>query len=137
MSQAFDKKCHIWDGWSQKQTSRCAVSVAVEVCPVELQEEVDVRTDELLAMNARAELTFVTDHAAVMLAHCDRQMRYIFVNRSYASHLQVNPDSILGKRIPDVIGEQAFRAIEPYIQRALAGERVEFEIRSEGRRVGQ
>jgi PAS domain S-box-containing protein len=128
MSQAFDKKCHIWDGWSQKQTSRCAVSVAGEVCPVELQEEVDVRTDELLAMNARAELTFVTDHAAVMLAHCDRQMRYIFVNRSYASHLQVNPDSILGKRIPEVIGEQAFRAIEPYIQRALAGERVEFEI---------
>jgi PAS domain S-box-containing protein len=86
-----------------------------------------VRTDELLA-NARAELTFVTDHAAVMLAHCDRETRYVFVNRSYAERLGVTTESIIGKRIPEVIGEQAFRAIEPHIQRALSGERVEFEI---------
>src|SRR5262249_49487997 len=61
-------------------------------------------------------------------AHCDRQTRYIFVNRSYAERLGEKPESILGKRIPEVIGEQAFGAIKPFVDRALCGERVEFEI---------
>src|SRR5262245_13780283 len=76
----------------------------------------------------RAELSFVTEHAAVLLAHCDRDTRYIFVNRSYAERFGATAESVLGKRIPDLIGEQAFRAIKPFVDRTLAGERVEFEI---------
>jgi PAS domain S-box-containing protein len=63
-----------------------------------------------------------------MLAHCDCEGRYIFVNRVYAERLGATPESVLGKRIPEVIGDQAFRAIQPFIDRTLRGERVEFEI---------
>jgi PAS domain S-box-containing protein len=113
-----------------------------------LRRAVDARTRELLQQNAqlraeltaqrvdmerqensrRAELSFVTEHAAVMLAHCDRDTRFIFVNRGYAERFGATPESVLGKRIPDVIGEQAFRTIKPFVDRTLSGERVEFEI---------
>ncbi len=87
------------------------------------------RTDSALReSSARAELSFVTEHAAVLLAHCDREGRYIFVNRVYAERFGVTPESVPGKRIADVIGEQAFRVIQPFMERTLSGERVEFEI---------
>lgn len=74
-----------------------------------------------------ARTSFVTEHAAVMLAHCDRELRYVFANRVYAERFGNTPGSLLGKRIPEVIGLQAFEAIKPFVERALAGERVEFE----------
>ena len=77
---------------------------------------------------SRAELTFVTDNAPVMLAHCDRDSRYIFVNRAYTERLGKRVDEVIGRRIDEVVGQAAYAAVEPYIRRVLAGEAVEFEI---------
>ncbi len=71
---------------------------------------------------SRAELRFVTENAAIMLSHTDREGRYIFVNRPYAERLGLAPQNVIGKRIEDVIGHEAWTAIAPYVQRALAGE---------------
>ena len=37
------------------------------------------------------------------------------------------PSAVVGRRVPEVIGAEAFARFEPYIKRALAGERVSFE----------
>ncbi len=77
---------------------------------------------------SRAELRFVTENAAVLLAHCDHEGRYIFVNRPYAERLGLQPQDVIGKRIDEVIGREACATLEPYVQRVLLGERVEFEV---------
>src|SRR5260370_37209788 len=62
------------------------------------------------------------------MAHCDTQARYKFVNRHYAERLGLTPEQIIGKRIPDVLGEKAYAAIDRYVGECLAGNAVEFEV---------
>ena len=73
------------------------------------------------------QLRLVTDNAPVFIAYCDRDMRFRFVNRAYAERFGLTPDEVVGRRIPDVLGDEAFEAIRPYVDEALAGQRVEFE----------
>ncbi|MFU8817835.1 MAG: PAS domain S-box protein, partial [Pseudomonadales bacterium] len=77
---------------------------------------------------SRRELRLVTDTAAVMLAHCDRDARFVFVNQRYAQRFARQPEELVGLHIGDIVGPQTYDAIEPYVQRALAGERVEFAL---------
>jgi PAS domain S-box-containing protein len=41
--------------------------------------------------------------------------------------LGLTPDQLVGKRIPEVLGEAGYRAIQPYVQRVLEGHPVEYE----------
>ena len=78
---------------------------------------------------SETQLRFVTDHAAAMLiAHCDAQGRYIFVNEPYARRFGLTRSEIVGRTVRDVLGEAAYATIEPHVNAALRGERVEFEV---------
>jgi len=80
------------------------------------------------ALRAReAELRLVTDVTPVMLTRCSRDLRYVFVNSTYAEFLGLTPRQILGKPIAAVIGEDALDTIRPYVERVLGGQSVEFE----------
>jgi PAS domain S-box-containing protein len=94
-------------------------------------------TDIDAQKRAHEELRLVTDHADVLLAHCDGEGRFVFVNRSYAQRFGGEPNSFSGKTIPEVIGAEAYARIEPYIARALAGERVTFEAQMPYERIGE
>ena len=85
---------------------------------------------------SREELRRVTDIASVMLAHCDRENRYLFVNRAYAARFGLTPGQVIGRTIPEVVGERAFAAFEQYTLQALAGERIEFEVEIPYERIG-
>jgi PAS domain S-box-containing protein len=73
------------------------------------------------------QLQHVSDNAAVMVAQCTRDLRYTFVNQTYARFLDRPIEQIVGWTIADVMGSTAFEAIRPHIDRVLAGDRVEFE----------
>jgi PAS domain S-box-containing protein len=78
---------------------------------------------------AQAQLRIVTDNMAVAVTRCSRELRFLWVNPGYAAWLGHPAEAIIGKRIDDVLGADAFTVIRPHIQRVLAGERVEFEAR--------
>jgi PAS domain S-box-containing protein len=84
-------------------------------------------TDIDAQKRAHEELRMVTDHADVLLAHCDNEARFVFVNKAYTARFDCSPEDVLGKHIKEVIGEPAYERIEPYVNRALAGEYVTFE----------
>jgi len=102
----------------------------------ELQAYVGVTAIMLLAIAAemaygrrqQQELRLVTDDAPVYLAHCDREGRYRFVNRAYAARFGLEPEHLIGRRIADIIGEEGYRLYAGFVETALAGERVEFEL---------
>jgi two-component system, cell cycle sensor histidine kinase and response regulator CckA len=75
-----------------------------------------------------AQVRLITDTAPVMLAQCSRDERFRFVNRTYAEHLGLAPEQIVGKSITEILGKDASEALRPYIQRVLNGEAVEYEI---------
>jgi PAS domain S-box-containing protein len=112
-----------------------------------LQAYIGVTSVMLLAIAAemahgrrqQQELRLVTDDAPVCLAHCDREGRYRFVNRTYAARFGLEPEALIGRRVADVIGEEGYRLFAGFVETALSGRRVEFEIeapyQSLGRRV--
>ncbi len=74
------------------------------------------------------ELELITSSTPLILCRCTSDLRYRFVNQAAASLFGLPPEQIVGRPIVDVMGEEAFRLIRPYIDRVVAGEQVEFEL---------
>src|SRR5215475_2810924 len=72
-------------------------------------------------------LRLITDHSPVLIAYIGTDRTYKFVNKSYAERLGLRQQDLVGRSIRDALGEEVYAGIEPYVDAALRGERVEFE----------
>ena len=90
--------------------------------------------DDLRAQ--RSQLRAVTDVTPVLLTQCSRDLRYTFVNQAYAAMLNLTPDQIIGRPIPQIMGAEAFAAIRPHVETVLQGKPVEFELEIPFQQVG-
>ena len=73
-------------------------------------------------------LRLLADNIPALVAYFVRDnFRCLFANRAYAHSFGLDEFSIVGKSVPDIIGADAFAAIKPYVERALAGETVRYE----------
>jgi PAS domain S-box-containing protein len=61
------------------------------------------------------------------LTRCSRDLLYLSANRAYAEIAGLPLDQIIGRRIVDVMGPDGWEKIQPYVERVLRGERVEYE----------
>lgn len=107
----------------------------------ELEARVLARTDELrrahdALKSSETQLRLVADHASVYLAHLDRQHRFRFVNRSFAERFGLTVDEIIGAEVSRVMGPATYEACRHHLERALSGERVEFEIETIDEKAG-
>lgn len=82
--------------------------------------------------NREAQFRLVTDHAPVLLAHFDREFRYKFVNVPYAERFGFQPAEVIGRPAADIKGLELFGHMRPYMEEALAGRDVRFEIKISG-----
>ena len=64
----------------------------------------------------------IADTLPVMIAYLDRDQRYMFLNRTLADWLERPRKSILGRTMPEVIGEDAYEFRRPMVEAALHGE---------------
>jgi PAS domain S-box-containing protein len=85
------------------------------------------RAVEAVARAGR-QLRLVTDHVPVLIAQCDRDGRYKFVNRAYAERFGLRPDDVVGRHLRDVVGEAAYASLHDRVIDTLTGRAVEFEI---------
>jgi len=76
----------------------------------------------------QVQLERITDQVGVFITQCSRDLRYVFVNKLCADFLGQPVERIVGHSVPEILGEAAFQVIRPYVDRVLAGERVEFEV---------
>jgi len=93
-----------------------------------VQDITESRLAEEELLEREAQLSLVTNHAPVLLAQLDTQLRYKFVNKPYANRYGHEPNEMVGLPLVSIIGTEAMRRAFPHIQQALAGERVEFEL---------
>ena len=85
------------------------------------------QADEALRQS-EAQLRAIADPAPVLIAHCDRDHRYKFANAPYAARFGLRREQVIGRRIAEVVGEAAYESFRGHVERALAGEAVEFEM---------
>jgi PAS domain S-box-containing protein len=81
-----------------------------------------VEAEEQLRQSQR-----LLDDTPFMITRLSRDMRYVFVSRAYAQMLGREPEDIQGRSIVEVMGEEGFATIRPYIERVLTGEHVDYE----------
>lgn len=98
-----------------------------------LEQRVAERTAELEVARQEAEqahdlLRVTMDNAPALMSYIDKNCKYRRVNSSYEQWFGHSDEQVRGRHMREVLGEAAWQAIVPYIQRVLAGERVEFEL---------
>ncbi|HEV7683637.1 MAG TPA: MASE1 domain-containing protein [Pyrinomonadaceae bacterium] len=74
-----------------------------------------------------AELEVITDTTPLMLIRCSKDLRFVYVNRAYATLLGLELHEIIGFPIVEIIGADAFEVIRPYVEQVLQGQPVEYE----------
>jgi PAS domain S-box-containing protein len=79
----------------------------------------------------------IADALPVLIAYLDTQERYTFVNKALAEWFGLPRKEILGRTMREVIGDEAYRARQPMISAALAGERQWFAAGFDHRTRGQ
>jgi PAS domain S-box-containing protein len=87
---------------------------------------------EQLLRESERQMRLVTDNAPVGIVHWDADLRYKFINKYHGERLAervgLRPEQVIGKRVPEVIGDKAFAIVEPHVRECLAGKAVEFEL---------
>lgn len=86
------------------------------------------RSEQALRLRAQ-QLRLITDAAPVFIAQCDRDYRLCFVNRTYGERFGVTPRDLIGKRIPELVGESEFALLREYLDTALGGTACEHEVK--------
>jgi diguanylate cyclase (GGDEF)-like protein/PAS domain S-box-containing protein len=98
-------------------------------------EDVTARhhAEEQLRRNEQR-LRTIADAMPAMIAYVDAALRFQFANTAYEQAYGGDRSRIIGRHARSVLDEATYRRREPYLQQALAGQRVVFE--DEERRGG-
>ena len=94
------------------------------------------RIEEAL-IRSENNIRIYTDNVPALIAYFDKECRYLFTNRAYEQAFGIDRNAVIGKRVQDIASKEMARERAPWIARALAGERVSFEVAlelPEGRR---
>lgn len=81
--------------------------------------------DQMNQFNMR--LQRIADIQPNLIGQVDKNLCYEFVNKTYESWYGIDIEDMIGKKISDVLGSAEFAKVEPYLNRALQGEKVVFE----------
>ena len=93
-----------------------------------LEERVEQRTEELGRSEQR--LRTITNNLPVLISYIDREHRMMFCNGTFRDWVGINPEAVIGKPVEQIIGAVLYAQRRENMAKALAGERLEFEMGS-------
>ncbi|MCW5637073.1 MAG: PAS domain-containing protein [Rubrivivax sp.] len=111
---------------------RGCFSLTIDLTATREAERASVRSEERLRR--------ITDSLPVVISYLDAGQRLRFANRTLGEWFGVPVPALIGRTMAEIVGPALYAERRPYIERALAGERVEFEMEAEAggvRRVTQ
>ena len=82
---------------------------------------------ERTSAESQRRLHAVADNVPALIAHVDRNGVYTFANSAVGEMFGVAPDTLIGRTVREVMGEQAYAVIAPHVVAALCGERLTYE----------
>ncbi|RDB43478.1 PAS domain S-box protein [Halomonas sp. DQ26W] len=89
------------------------------------------RIEEAL-IRSENNIRIYTDNVPALIAYFDKECRYLFTNRAYEQAFGIDRNEVIGQPVDTVITDDMARERAPWIRRALAGERVSFEVSMQG-----
>lgn len=67
------------------------------------------------------------DRRPVLVAQIGLDYRYLSANEAYLVWFGLPPEQVIGHRVPEVVGEEVYAIVRPYMERAMRGETMTFE----------
>jgi PAS domain S-box-containing protein len=141
-----DGQCCGFRGVAQDITELKQAEEEVRQLNADLESKIEARTAELAASNmslvaeiaeresaekslreSRNQHQLVTDAMPALISYVGRDQRWQFNNRAYETWFGYVPAELRGRHIRDGLGEAAYAAIRPHVERALSGETVRYE----------
>jgi diguanylate cyclase (GGDEF)-like protein/PAS domain S-box-containing protein len=127
-----------------QDTLRCVhpdgtvVWTSMKVAPILIDGRIDgfvgtldditlMRKSVMALRESEARLRTIADTLPAMIAYVDEEEVYRFNNLAYEREFSQSGIEVMGKTIRETVGEARYQYLEPYIQRALAGETLSFE----------
>jgi PAS domain S-box-containing protein len=107
-------------GFLGKPVSRMELRHTVEMALYRHSMEKKLRESE-------GRLRLITDALPALIGYVDENRNYAFTNKNHKIWNDRSRSRIQSKHMRDVLGEEVFREIAPYVDRALSGETVEYE----------
>ncbi|WP_020380541.1 PAS domain S-box protein [Nafulsella turpanensis] len=92
----------------------------------EVSDQVEARFE---SENRERQLRLITDALPVLIGYLDKEERYRFANKAYEEWFPLRAGELIGRPVRQVVGDKAYFGLKEYIDRALAGERLDFESR--------
>ncbi len=74
------------------------------------------------------QIRLIADNLPALIGSVDREQRYRFVNKKYEEYVGLPARQILGQHVQSIMGEPTYQQMQHYIESALAGKTVTFEI---------
>lgn len=127
-------------------TDRKRAQIALQQANEHLEARVQERTAALSQVNAllhselierkqaeqalsesEKQLRTITNALPVLISYIDADQRFRFNNQTYEQWFGCNWTDIHGQHLSQVLGEQAYQSIQPYVKRALSGEATTYE----------
>jgi diguanylate cyclase (GGDEF)-like protein/PAS domain S-box-containing protein len=91
------------------------------------QANTRLRESEHKVSRSEMRMRGITDNMPALIAHIDRDERYLFVNAMGANIFGIDIDSMVGRTVREVRGESIYADMREPIAAALRGETVSFE----------
>ncbi|MBD2037837.1 PAS domain S-box protein [Leptolyngbya sp. FACHB-321] len=82
---------------------------------------------EQALLESEKQLRTITNALPVLIAYIDVDQRFRFHNQTYEQWFDCSSTDIQGQHLSQVLGEQAYQSIKPYVKHALSGETATYE----------
>ena len=79
------------------------------------------------AKESRRQLQLLTDNLPARISYVDSERCYAFVNRAYENVFRLSLEDIKGRPVKEIVGNDNYARMKPYIDEALSGRRVRYE----------
>ncbi len=83
------------------------------------------------------QMRLITDATPAYISYVDKDLRFRFVNHQYEVGFGRSREELIGRRLGEVLGGPATEQLRPYMESALAGEKVHFELEAHYRALGK
>ena len=77
--------------------------------------------------DSMVELRLLTDNVPAMIISVDRKMHCVFANERYADFFGFGMTDLVGKSLPQIVGDAAYVELKVHFEKALAGQPVTYQ----------
>lgn len=86
--------------------------------------------------HSEEQLELISNTVPALISYVDKERRYVTCNEAYNTWFGLSRNDLIGKTMKEVVGDEAWRAMAPYVEAALQGQAVDYETEAKYRHGG-